>query len=72
MLLVETHFNKVTKRFFQLYWNRAPIKVFSLEFSDQEVFCKKSVLKISIILPENTLAGVIFKIQLQVLGLQLH
>ena len=45
--------------------------MFYLEFSDQ-VFRKKGVLKISINLPENTLAGVIFQIQLQVLGLQLH
>ena len=43
--------------------------MFSLEPSNPEVF---GVLKISINLQQNTCAGVIFLMQLQVLGLQLH
>ena len=49
-----------------------PMLVFSLKVSNPEVFCRKGALKISINSQENTFAGVIFWMQLQVLGLQLH
>ena len=65
-------FNKVTKHSSQRYYNRALIRLFSLKVSNQEIFCKKCVLKIPINSPENILAGVIFLMQLLVSGLQLR
>ena len=61
ILFTVLFFNKVTKHFSQSYYHRALIRLFSLKVSNQEIFCKKCVLKIPINSPENIITGVILQ-----------